>query len=106
MVPVVATSVGDPQAMLASLIEPRAALQGIPLVLVAMGGLETTPGTHPGTTVLGSVSAAVAALARVTKYAEWLRQPRDPAAPTDEERAAAARQQARELGSGGWLAAA
>ena len=70
---VVATSVGDPEAMLASLIEPRAALDGIPLVLVAMGGASTPlPATHDGVTVLGSVSAAAGALGRATKYADWL----------------------------------
>lgn len=110
LVVIVATSVGDPQTLLTGLVEPRAALGAIPLVLVPMGGLDAPPGTHDGVTVLGSVTAAVDAMARVSTYATWLREPRDSAAPSDEDRASVARTEARQmLGrsiSGGWLSAA
>lgn len=108
LVVIVATSVNDPQALLAALVEPRPALGRIPTVLVPMGGLEAGPGTHGTVTVLGSVDAAVDAMARVSTYATWLREPRDPEAPFDEDRAAVARSSARSaLASSvgqGWLA--
>jgi acyl-CoA synthetase (NDP forming)/GNAT superfamily N-acetyltransferase len=107
LVVTVATSVGDPQDLLSALVEPRATLAGIPLVLVSMGGLDAAPSAHEGITVLGSVTAAVGALSRATKYADWLRQPHDEVAPVDEDRAAAARLDARRIldgsHSGGWL---
>jgi acyl-CoA synthetase (NDP forming)/GNAT superfamily N-acetyltransferase len=110
LVVIVATSVGDPQSLLTALVEPRPALGQVPLVLVPMGGLVAAPGSHEGVTVLGSVNAAVDAMARVSTYAAWLREPRDPAPPSDEDRAAIARSEGRRLlagsVSGGWLATA
>ena len=110
LVVIVATSVGDPQTLLTSLVEPRAALGTIPLVLVPMGGLAAAPGTHEGVTVFDSVTVAVDAMARVSKYATWLREPRDAAAPSDEDRASDARAEAQRSmarsTSAGWLSAA
>lgn len=110
LVVIVGTRLGDPQALLTALSMPRAALGKIPIVLVAMGGLQATPGTHDGVTVLGSVDAAVGAMARVSSYATWLREPRDAASPNDEDRAATARASATKMvdssSSGGCLSVA
>lgn len=113
LVILVATSVVDPQGLLNSVAAVAASSDGslgLPLVLVPMGGLDVTPGTHPGVTFLPSMPAAAGALARARTYAAWLGEPREPLAPTDEDRAARTRQRARELlavsRTGGWLAAA
>lgn len=104
----VATSVSDPTPLLGAVSGARIAHPEIPVVLVAMGGLDASPGTHPGVTSLPSVDAAVGALARVTRYAEWRRMPHDEIAPHDDARAAQVRRCADEqldsgTSVGGWL---
>lgn len=108
LVVLVVTSVTDPVPLLEALVECGAGHDDIPLLLVPMGGLDTSPGTHAGITVLPSVDAAVDALARVTRYAEWLRVPHDDTVPRDDERAATVGRHARGLleapgPGGGWL---
>ena len=87
----VRTSVGEPAPLVAALAACRQANPGKPLLLVPMGGLDPPPDELPGITRYRSLRAAIHALARVTKYAAWLRVPRESPEPSDEDRAAAAR---------------
>lgn len=109
LVPLVATSVSDPELMLEALVAARARRPGPPLVLVPMGGMVAGPGTHPGITVLASLEFAAEAIGKVVKYAAWLAEPRDEVPPTDEDRAEVTSRAARALAessdTGGWLPA-
>lgn len=93
----VATSVADPTPLLGAVSDARSAHLELPVILVAMGGLDASPGTHPGVTSLPSVDAAVNSLARVSRYAEWLQMPHDETVPHDDERAVEARLCAHDL---------
>ncbi len=97
VVVLVSTSVSDPAPLVAALAECRAAHQDKPLLLVPMGGLDPQPDELPGITRYRSVATALRALARVTTYAAWLRVPREAPQPSDQDRAAAARDTAGRL---------
>ena len=109
LVALVATSVSEPAPLLEALATARARHPTKPVVLVPLGGLGPVPGALGAVTVLGSVDAAVQAMARVARYADWLRVPREEPAPYDLDRATSARRLARELlaqaseDSDGWL---
>jgi len=108
LVVLVATSVADPTPLPLALGEARASHPNVPVVLVTMGGLRSAPGDLPGVTVLSSVDAAVDAMARVSRYAAWLRAPRGEPTPHDPMRADASRRVAGRIlaeGStdGGWI---
>lgn len=105
---IVRTSVSDPAPLVAALAECRRAHPDKPLLLVPMGGLDPQPDDLPGITRYRSVTTAVRALARVTRYAAWLRVPRESLDSPNEDRAAAARAIAERLVSAdtrgdGWL---
>jgi acyl-CoA synthetase (NDP forming)/GNAT superfamily N-acetyltransferase len=109
LVILVRTSVSDPVPLVSALARCRARHPDKPLLLVPMGGLDPHPDEIPGLSRYRSVSSAIRALGRVVRYAEWLRVPHDDAVPTDEVRAAAARESATGLleeaaAAGGWLA--
>jgi acyl-CoA synthetase (NDP forming)/GNAT superfamily N-acetyltransferase len=110
VVVLVGTSVNDSAPMVAALARCRAEHPGKPLVLVPMGGLDPTPAEIPGITRYRSVSTAIPALGRVTRYAAWLRIPHETPQDADEDRAGAARAVAARLlteeSGDGWLAAA
>ncbi|MEO5654079.1 MAG: GNAT family N-acetyltransferase [Marmoricola sp.] len=91
VVVLVRTSVADPAPLVTALAACRAAGPDKPILLVPMGGLDPLPEDLTGITRYRSVSAAIQALARVTRYAAWLRVPREPGEPPDEDRATAAR---------------
>ncbi len=93
----VRTSVTDPALLVNALGECRRDHPETPLLLVPMGGLDLSPEDLPGITRYRSVSAAIQALARVTRYAAWLRVPREPPEPPDEVRAYTARTVAARL---------
>nr|WP_246416137.1 bifunctional GNAT family N-acetyltransferase/acetate--CoA ligase family protein [Nocardioides luti] len=111
VVVLVRTSVGDPAPLVTALVDARAAHPGKPLLLVPMGGLNPRPDDLPGITRYRSVGTAVQALARVTRYAAWLRVPREEPEPPDEDRAAVARlvgarlvaERSADRPAGGWL---
>ncbi len=104
----VRTSVADPAPLVAALAACRETRPDKPLLLVPMGGLDPHPEDLAAITRFRSVTAAVHALSRVTRYAAWLRVPRAWPEPPDEDRAAAARaigsrQVAAGGSAGGWL---
>ncbi len=110
VVVLVRTSVSDPAPLVTALADCRAAHPDKPFILVPMGGLDPRPDEHEGITRFRSVTTAINALARVTRYADWLRVPREVPEPRDEERAAAARTVGSRLvaagegdGADGWL---
>jgi acyl-CoA synthetase (NDP forming) len=91
VVVLVRTRVSDPAPLVAALAECRRAHPDKPLLLVTMGGLDPHPDDLPGITRYRSVTTAIRALARVARYAAWLRVPRESPEPHDEDRAAEAR---------------
>lgn len=103
----VRTSVADPTPLVTALAACRASRPDKPLILVPMGGLDPHPDDLSGITCYRSVTTAVQSLARVTRYAAWLRVPRESPEPPDEDRAATARMVGSRLvaddGAGGWL---
>ncbi|MCW2794501.1 MAG: family N-acetyltransferase [Nocardioides sp.] len=108
VVVLVRTSVSAPGPLVAALARCRAEHPGKPVLLVPMGGLDPTEDQLTGITRFRSVTTAVRALARVVRYAAWLRIPHDEPLDTDDDRAAAAREvaEARLAGVGagaGWL---
>ncbi|HET6668210.1 MAG TPA: acetate--CoA ligase family protein, partial [Intrasporangium sp.] len=97
LVALVATSVSDPHALTEALSRARSEHPLVPVVLVAMGGLEVAPGQLPGITVFDTPDDAVGALAHAVRRAAWLDRPREDAEPPDEERAATASALAQDL---------
>lgn len=110
LVVLVRTSVSDPAPLVAALATCRQEHPGKPLLLVPMGGLDPQPDEIPGLTRYRSLSTAIHALARVARYAAWLRVPREAPEPPGEERGAAARTVGTRLvaegTADGWLAPA
>ena len=109
VVVLVRTSVGDPAPLVAALARCRAEHPDKPMLLVPMGGLDPSPDEIPGITRYRSVTAAIRSLARVARYAAWLRIPHEEQPDTDDDRAGAAREVAadlvdREPSADGWLA--
>lgn len=108
LVPIVATNVADPTPLVAALADARTRNPEVPVVLVAMGGLELPETGAPGLTVFSSPEEAVDAVAAVTRYAAWLALPRDEPTHPDPAAGAVARDIARELldeSTGGWVGA-
>ncbi len=108
LVVLVSTSVGDPGPLVDALTACRRTHPDKPLLLVPMGGLDPRPVDLPGITRFRSVSTAIHALARVARYAAWLRVPRESTEPADEDRSGAARLVGTRLlaegaRGGGWL---
>jgi acyl-CoA synthetase (NDP forming) len=99
-----ATRTLDAPATLAALEQARSTRPDKPMVVVALGGLDTTP--LAGVTTLPSVESAVRALAHAARYADWLRTPRTPSPMTPGDRFAQVRREVtaylRSEGSG-WL---
>lgn len=109
VVVLVRTSVSDPAPLVGALARCRAEHPGKPLILVPMGGLDPTADEIPGITRYRSVTTAIRALARVVRYAAWLRIPHEEPQDADDDRAARARDVAadlleREDIGDGWLA--
>ena len=104
---VVATGVTDGVAIVERLAEVRAQYRDLPVVLVALGGLDV--GRPAGLTTYGSTTAAVRALGRAVGYATWRAVPAAAPPATDHRRALAARQWSRSMLQGAptegrWLA--
>lgn len=95
LVALVATNVTDPRPLAAALDGLRDQNPDVPMVLVAMGGLEVPRGRHRGPTVFGNPDDALEAIAHAIRYAEWLRIPHDERFDSDPDRAASARETAR-----------
>ncbi|MDN5894365.1 MAG: GNAT family N-acetyltransferase [Nocardioides sp.] len=91
VVVLVRTSVADPAPLVTALAACRAMSPHKPLLLVTLGGLEPSRDALSRITRYRSVTAAIHALSRVTGYAAWLRVPREPVEPPNEDRAATAR---------------
>jgi acyl-CoA synthetase (NDP forming)/GNAT superfamily N-acetyltransferase len=96
LVPLVATSLGDPIVLADAVARARAVAPAVPVVLVAMGGLQVEPGTLPGVTVFDSPDDAIAAMALAARRSAWLHQPNGQPEPEDEARGQAARDLARD----------
>jgi acyl-CoA synthetase (NDP forming) len=97
LVVLVATGVTDATEAVRALTKVRAAHPDKPLLLVPLGGVVLPEEGAPGLTLLGSVEAAVRALARAARYEAWLSVPREATPPLDRDRAAAARAEADRL---------
>jgi acyl-CoA synthetase (NDP forming) len=105
---VVATGVTNGVAIVDRLAEVRSRYPDIPVVLVALGGLDV--GRPTGLTTYGSTTAAVRALGRAVSYVRWRRVPDATPPATDHTQALAARQWCRSIleqtpCEGRWLAA-
>jgi acyl-CoA synthetase (NDP forming)/GNAT superfamily N-acetyltransferase len=96
VVVIVATGVTDGSDCLRAVARSRNRHPGKPVVVVPAGGLHAT-GLTPGVTVLPTTLAAVRALARALRHAQWLEVPHEAAQPGDRERAARSRARARAL---------
>jgi acyl-CoA synthetase (NDP forming)/L-amino acid N-acyltransferase YncA len=111
LVLLVATGANDAAAGMHAVAAARARHPEKPLVLVPMGGLRTPAQGLPGITTYRSHAAAVRALARATRYAEWRAHPPEAAAAVDRDRAEDARTAAAALlgtatDEHGWLSVA
>ncbi len=92
---VVATGVTDSDAIVERLAEVRSRYPAIPVVLVALGGLDVG---HPaGLTTYGSTGAAVRAIGRAVSYAAWREVPAAAPPESDHSQALAARQWSRSM---------
>ncbi len=111
LVLLVATGANDAAAGMHAVAAARARHPEKPLVLVPMGGLRAPAQGLPGITTYRSHAAAVRALARATRYAEWRAHPPEAAAAVDRDRAEDARTAAASLlgtatDEHGWLSVA
>ncbi|MCY7395273.1 MAG: GNAT family N-acetyltransferase [Nocardioides sp.] len=101
LVVLVATRVGDPAPLEQALGEARGTAPQLPVLLVSIGA-PVARRAPAGLTELPTMHAAIEALARVCRYAEWLAVPPvEPVAP-DEARAHAANALTHDLADG-WL---
>lgn len=101
LVVLVATRVGDPAPLEQALGEARAASPQIPVLLVSIGATGPPRDPPDAVTQLPSVSAAIRAMARVSRYAAWRAVPPEAPVAPDEPRASAARILAAEALSAG-----
>jgi acyl-CoA synthetase (NDP forming)/GNAT superfamily N-acetyltransferase len=92
---VVATGVTDGVAIVERLAEVRSRHPEIPVVLVALGGLDV--GRPAGLTTYGSTTAAVRALGRAAGYAAWRAVPAAASPTTDHCQDLAARHWSRSM---------
>ena len=111
LVLLVATGANDAAAGMHAVAAARARHPEKPLVLVPMGGLRAPAQGLPGITTYRSHAAAVRALARATRYAEWRAHPPEAAAavrsdPPEEARPAAASLMGTATDEHGWLSVA
>lgn len=111
LVLLVATGANDAVAGMHAVAAARARHPEKPLVLVPMGGLRTPAEGLPGITTYRSHAAAVRALTRAARYAEWRAHPPEAAAAVDRDRAEDARTAAASLlgtatDEHGWLSVA
>ena len=111
LVLLVATGANDAVAGMQAVAAVRARHPGKPLVLVPLGGLRVPAGGLPGVTTYRTHTAAVRAMARAARYAEWRAHPPEDAVAVDRDRAEDARVAAATLlGSAtdeqGWLSVA
>lgn len=97
LVALVATNVSDVGPLAAALGDLHEQHAHIPVVLVAMGGLDVPPEHRNGVTVFSTPDDAVEAIAHAVRYAEWRRIPRDETVVGNPDRAAAARETAAAL---------
>ena len=109
IVVLVRTSVSDSAPLVDALAACSRTHPEKPFILVPMGGLDPHPEALPGITRFRSMSTAIQALARVSRYAAWLRVPFESPDLPDEDRADAARVVGSRLvgavgGTEGWLA--
>ncbi len=109
LVVLAATDTNDVAAALGQLADVRSQHLGRPLIVVLVGddGAELGTEVAERLTIMASGRAAAAALGRVAAYAEWRRNPPDPAPPGDPARAHGARVEAagllRAVGPDGWV---
>ncbi|HYF74417.1 MAG TPA: GNAT family N-acetyltransferase [Nocardioides sp.] len=111
LVLLVATGANDAVAGMNAVATARQRHPDKPLVLVPMGGLRVPDDGLPGVTAYRTTTAAVRALSRAARYAEWRAHPVEPAPAVDRDRAEDARAVAATLlGSAtdehGWLSVA
>lgn len=103
----VRTAVGDADA--AAQLLPGVARDhpDLPSLLVRYGELDRLGADVPGVTCFDSAESALRALGRVSRYAAWRREPREPGAPVDPNAGERARAQALARLAGGrtdiWL---
>jgi acyl-CoA synthetase (NDP forming)/GNAT superfamily N-acetyltransferase len=111
LVLLVATGANDAAAGMRAVAAVRQQHPDKPLVLVPMGGLRVPAGGLPGVTTYRNHTAAVRAMARAARYAEWRAHPPEEPVAVDRDRAEDARVTAAALlGSttdeAGWLSVA
>jgi len=111
LVLLVTTGANDAVAGMQAVAAARARHPHKPLVLVPMGGLQVPAEGLPGVTTYRSHTAAVRALARAARYAEWRAHPPEETPAVDRDRAEDARAVAAELlgtatDEQGWLSVA
>ncbi|MDI6912147.1 GNAT family N-acetyltransferase [Nocardioides sp.] len=111
LVLLVATGANDAVAGLHAVAAVRARHPDKPLVLVPMGGLRPPAGGLPGVTTYRNHTAALRALSRAARYAEWRDHPATDAVAVDRDRAEDARVAAAALMGAatdehGWLSVA
>ena len=107
LVVLVATRVADPWPLVDALAAARRSHLDVPVLLVTVGATDPPPGPATGVSSLPSITAAVEALARVSRYAAWLDVARVDPPAGDPERARATRRLAADLldhtGEHAWL---
>ncbi len=101
LVLLVATGANDAVAGMHAVAAVRERHPDKPLLLVPMGGLRVSAGGLPGVTTYRNHTAALCALARAARYAEWRAHPATDAVAVDRDRAQDAR-----LAAAGLLGAA
>ncbi|MCX6394905.1 MAG: acetate--CoA ligase family protein [Propionibacteriales bacterium] len=77
LVVVVPTSVGDPRASVRAVVDARRAGPDVPVLVVALGGLEVGSDESAGVTVFRRTEDALVALHHAATYAAWRTSPRD-----------------------------
>lgn len=109
VIALVETSVTAPGPVLDALAAARASRPSLPVILVALGGLEPEAGQTDRITVYDTPDDAIRALGHAVHYAEWLTLPRDAWIDLDQDRADTARRTVVDLlrrGDDRWLSAA
>lgn len=109
VIPLVATSVTDGRALARAVGRARADHPDVPVLVVAMGGLDAPPELLDGVTVARTPEDAIESLALTTRYADWRRTPDGEQVEVDDARSTRARSNARALllgdpsSTGTWL---